>query len=650
MAKKKEERKYELYWDRITVARRFYEQKRESHIKKWNSIYRGDWFNSAIPVNDQIFVNYTYSTVKNKAAALYYKNPKIIIEARRPVMLRQGIEIDVVINAKNMEEVANYQMVEYKIAKQIRKAIVDWLRFGYGVIFTGWLTEFEYESKTEKNKNFKLESAKKTFKVSPSKNKEIKTDKIASLIADRPDIKRKKVDKVYFSPTSEDDDDVYNNYVVLVETMAWEDVQNNDEFKNVKAIPTSSWNYSDFRGEGGESTGDTEDMKRIKIYHYYDRDRYIVMADGMKDKNLIDNPNPYREVFGEEEALPVVMLFGDDDNENFYPLSDISMYEEQQNELNEIRSQQSNHRKRFNRKYLYDRNKIDSDQLDEIISGMDGAVCGINADGQNLNSFISPLEDARLDYPFQMETRVVEDINIISGVYQYQRGSSQGQPDTLGQTQISEAHSLSRRDEEQRKIEEFATDVYRRLCQLNKAFLQDTVYTKVIGEEGGESYEQYTKEDIQGEFEYKVESGSSIKQNDDVIRKQTLDAFNLLFGIAETGKIRKDLIMSVMDVFPAMKPVADKFKKIPVEELLPPPEPEVKKSITMNLDKLFPMLPKQIQYNILRKYGIKVSPDRQQYDLPNELQGENVALDQDAFSRGPSTQGALNQGANQLLR
>ncbi|MFH2028921.1 MAG: hypothetical protein ABIJ08_07300, partial [Nanoarchaeota archaeon] len=187
----------QLYLGRIQVAKNFYKKERKEKIKYWNSLITGRYFKPSIPENDRVFVNYTSSTIKNKLSSLYYKNPKILVSAKKKNVESVGpdgqpiITIDYAQNAKNADLTLNYQFKEYNLKKQIKKALYDWKAVGYGVVFTGWQAEFTHGKKKIEGQTGKLVSNSESFKVLPSVDKEVEDeDVIDEVTQDRPDIRR----------------------------------------------------------------------------------------------------------------------------------------------------------------------------------------------------------------------------------------------------------------------------------------------------------------------------------------------------------------------------------------------------------------------------------------------------------------------------
>ena len=243
-----------------------------------------------------------------------------------------------------------------------------------------------------------------------------------------------------------------------------------------------------------------------------------------------------------------------------------------------------------------------------------------------------------------LDKRIIDDINVITGIAQYQR-SGKGGPETLGQTQIVEEHSQSRADEEQSQVEDFVSGIYRRLLQLNQAFLQDYMSFEITGEDGSSEWLDVGNENIEGELDLDVESGSMVKLDDDVIRKQTQDAYNLLIKAPESQVIKKDLMVAVLESLPAMKQTAEKLKTAPPPPPPPPPPPkDTVGSVTFNLADMWLVLGEQEKQQILKQFGIDYQPQ----ELEPAIDDGTGPINPEMLNENAPDESDIRAGVNQV--
>jgi hypothetical protein len=113
-----------------------------------------------------------------------------------------------------------------------------------------------------------------------------------------------------------------------------------------------------------------------------------------------------------------------------------------QMELNKTRSQMITHRARNAQKFIADRGKLDSAAKEALKSQEVNALVEVDANGQNPTDFLSPLNTQPLSADvYNMSEILTNDINTISGVNEYLRGSSPTIRKTATEATIIEAAS-----------------------------------------------------------------------------------------------------------------------------------------------------------------------------------------------------------------
>lgn len=533
--KEKSEDKTTIIRDRILAARK---NTKERHIKvkQWNKYWNGTAKPSSIKPMDYIFVNYCFAVIKNKIARLYYRNPFINVKPVNPNNEKA------VMAAEKAEPVVNKQMNDRKfgIRSQIKKSLMDWQRTGLGAFFVGWETELE-EDKEE----------------------------VKSINSDQPDFRRIHPLKIHL-PSNFTPEKI--PYVVIEVDSSLDDLKNNKNYNQevLGRLRPASISYTK---TGDKSSSESNDLARVKTFHYYDEKEMAVYVQSEEDPIIAPKANPYLKVFGAERAIPVRFIWGDDDLETEWPMSTIQIMEKLQMELNKTRTQKSIHRKRFNRKYLYDKT-LGNDDVTKVEEGQDGIMIGVNVEGnKNLSNMVVPISDANQTMANdEMDRLTKDDINVITGISQVGlSGKSVNQ--TLGQDQIGESRSQSREDEEQEMVEEFVEEIYAALLQLDQAKLQTAIAVKINGEKTQE-WQEVTGDDIQGEMLLTVVSGSMVRETDDQVRKEAGAVSAHIATVPTLQKLLPDVAASILDTYPQFSSIAEKAKEIIKQnEKNPPPPP-----------------------------------------------------------------------------
>lgn len=543
MAKKKPaDDKDKVIRDRILLAKK---NTREYHnrVKQWNKYWNGTAKPASVRPADYIFVNYVFAIIKNKISRLYYRNPFINVQARNPKI--QGMAPV----AKKAEAVVNKQMQDRQlgIRGQIKKSLLDWQRTGIGVFFTGWSTDLETDQ-----------------------------EEVTGIKEDNPDFRRIHPLKVHLPP-SFSPETLMDMYAVIEVDASLDDLKANKNYDQdvLNSLASASITYLKPDNKFGS---EEPDLARVKTYHYYSSKERAVYVQHEDRPILKAEPNPYAEDFGEDAAIPLRFIWGDDDLESEWPMSPIQIMQALQMELNKTRTQKATHRKRFNRKYLID-DTVDSGGRDKLSEGQDGTMVPVTLEGgKNIANLVWPVPDAQqTPTNDEMDRLIKDDLNVVMGTSQLTLSAKSTNP-TLGQDQMSEAKSQTREDEEQEMVEEFVESIYTALLQLDQKRLQTATAVKITGDPTQE-WQELSSDDIQGEFSLKVVSGSMVRETDATIRQEAGALMQVMGGIPMFYSLMPKVVTSILDTYPVFSGVAEEAKKmisdmesqgIPLEP--PPPQ------------------------------------------------------------------------------
>lgn len=533
----KEEDKSTVIRDRILVARNF-SKTWHNKAKVWNKYWNGTARPASVPPNDYIFVNYVFAVIKNKLARLYYRNPFINVKAVNPNSEEDRLA------AEKAEPVVNKQMSDRKlgIRGQIRKSLTDWQLTGIGAFFVGWSTILDEED-----------------------------GEVNSINEDQPDFRRQHPLKYHLPPSFTPESVPY--IVLEIDTPLSELKENkNYDQKVLDNLRPASLSY---QKPDGKTTSESKDLAVVKTFHYYSPEEMAVYVQSEETPILAPTTNPYLEVFGEKRAIPVRFIWGDYDLESEWPMSTVQMMEKLQMELNKTRTQKSIHRKRFNRKYIADKQVFGNDDLAKLEEGQDGTIVPVTLEGgKNITGVITAVQDANQTMANdEMDRLIKDDINVVAGVSQVGL-SGKSVNDTLGQDKIGEVRSQAREDEEQEMVEEFVEEIYNSLLQLDQKKLQTPIAVKINGSPTQE-WQDVSDADIQGNMTLSVVSGSMVRETDDQIRKEAAAVSAHVSTIPMFQELLPSLTSSVLDTYPQFSSVAEKAKEIikKNEDTPPPPPP-----------------------------------------------------------------------------
>lgn len=180
---------------------------------------------------------------------------------------------------------------------------------------------------------------------------------------------------------------------------------------------------------------------------------------------------------------------------------------------------------------------------DELVSDAGGVVHTNDMDG--LESI--PMPDVTTS-SYREETLIKADIQQTTGVSDFTRGvgsDSLGNDTATGISLIQEAGN-SRFRLKIRNLEAGIEELGRFIISLNGQFMAEEKVVRILGDDGIE-WLTVRPEDLRGNFDVIVQSGSTLPSNEAVERKQTMELFNIFAGDPEVNQ--RELKRMVMEAF-----------------------------------------------------------------------------------------------------
>ena len=149
---------------------------------------------------------------------------------------------------------------------------------------------------------------------------------------------------------------------------------------------------------------------------------------------------------------------------------------------------------------------------------------------------------------YNEETLIKGDIQQTTGVSDFTRGvgsESLGNDTATGISLIQEAGN-ARFKLKIRNLEAGIEEIGRMMVSLNEQFLTEEKSIRVLGDEGIE-WTTIKPDDMRGNFDVMVQSGSTLPSNEAVERKQTMEMFQIFAGDPEVDQ--RELKRMVLDTF-----------------------------------------------------------------------------------------------------
>lgn len=533
MAKLTEAEKLKRCRMRVSTAKKYREKEGYDELwKRLNDLYRGKHF-AEMKSEDQIAVNIAFSTINVIFPAISVNNPKITVLAREPEKEAQAVIA---------EAMVNYWWSHYKVKPQFRLAAKDFLMFGFGYVKVGWkLVEVEEQlSDEEYSANLKSaveerDTAYEDPNVDPS-NLPVDADIMSTLPStklvireDRPFVERVSPKDIFVDPEATTLEDAkfiaqrIRRPLAEVKKDKRYDAAARNSVGSDSVVNKGWWDDRYKEREYGD------DVKRVTVWEYYDlRNNTMEVFAESGDKFLV-KPRKSPFAFGH----PFVMLRNYDVPDMFYPMGDLEAIESLNLELDQTRSQMMNHRKRYARKYLFHERAFSIDGRAALESDDDMGMVPVIDENRPLTEVLLPIPVEQVPADFYQQSEIIEaDVDRVSGVNEYARGAPADIRRTATEASIIQDAANARAADKLAVIEDAIGRIGERLVQLAQQFLTGDQIARVMGKNGQGIWIPFDDEDIQGEFDFTVEGGSTRPHNEEQNKQTAMEMLQVLAPFA----------------------------------------------------------------------------------------------------------------------
>ena len=488
------------WWAKIEAAEKNQEEfirSGERMIKYYEANYYKD-LNDSMSVIDKVYVNILFEFVKVMIPFLYSRDPEVLVKPKQKGTAEK---------AKFFKQVLKYIVQEIKLKKTAKRVLLDALLPGWGVFRVGY--SFDAVETTINPDEFKglSEEKQKTIILHP-KNKTRKEGDpyvFATIKKDQAWVIRWPWKRFLVDPEGTSPTDLTDHKFVIFKSIV-----NKDDL--------GEYRYPELSAEDKDHNGKT-------LYEVWDRlnRKRLLFLEGV-DKPINKDGDDFPKWV---ELFPCAILAFNESPDKPLPISDGMIMESQIREKNYIRTQQVNHRKRFNRRYTIEKGAMDPQEIQKWESNVDGSMVQVNGP----NKEPKPVQDAPLPSDvYNVENRIDGDLARLSGTQEIDRGAAGTVEQTATATSYKEQRLQLRTSERQDVVEDTIEDVVRMLSLIVKANYDFPHIAEILGPEGTPSIEEYTREQLEGEYDIDIHVGSMLPVNRSVMIQQAADAFNLLFG------------------------------------------------------------------------------------------------------------------------
>jgi hypothetical protein len=193
-----------------------------------------------------------------------------------------------------------------------------------------------------------------------------------------------------------------------------------------------------------------------------------------------------------------------------------------------------NHRKRFQRKWLYERDAFDREGVQALEADIDNTMIPVMSDGDPAR-VIAPLPAVITPSEFYDQSSMISsDIDRVSGVNDYQRGASNTMKRTATEAAMIQDSANARAQDRLAGIEGSLARLGARVIGLMQQFLTGEQVARIVTMPG-KAWVPYDRDYIQGEFDFEVAAGSTEPMNETFRRQSAMQLVDASMPFLEMG-------------------------------------------------------------------------------------------------------------------
>ena len=283
--------------------------------------------------------------------------------------------------------------------------------------------------------------------------------------------------------------------------------------------------------------------QRALLFEYHDLIEGTVATWAEGVDGWLAKPEESVYVFDAHRS-PFEMIRGRELPGELYPLGEVEAVVSLQIELNEARTQQMRHRRKYARKFLVDENVLSEAMVESLTSTNVNEIVRVNAGNRPMSEIVQEMEGGTVPHElYAMSDIIMSDFQYVSGI----SGFARGIPDSTRRS-ATEAAALAdvidqRSAEVRTSIERAAVGLGERFLSMAQRFLTEKQVVRVANDVDDVSVQEwlsFTPAEIQGQFELTVEY-QSMAPRDDLSRRNDLTALLSTLGQIMANDPRYDM-------------------------------------------------------------------------------------------------------------
>lgn len=479
------------FWNGDTNWKRAYDMFRSKHWRDNDEIDPSSDF-----LRDRVTVNVTGSNVLNLVPFLMAVNPEFVCKARKA---------EEVISAQLQSAVLNYEYQKREMNVQVKKSVMDAVIIGHGVIKTGF--------------NIELDQARS--------KKDGEINYAEYIVEEAPFVERVNPFLFVYDPTAKNQNLNTAQWCAQLFFAPIQDILANESYDS-KVIGKIKAGYYEIGTKEGLSFGENETLFSTKddsvdstvgvLFELWDKKhrKYFVFAEGVPEP-LIEKDWPYDYL----KRFPFQKLDFIEIPDCPYGVGVPFWIEDQQFELNRIRTSMFQHRRVSNRKYEV-HESVEDEEVSKLIDGEDGSIVRV----RQMDS-IKPIQDAtQAGDVYNLEAIIKQDIQDLTGIDALIRGGQLPSRTTAGEVNARANLFRLKLDDRIEAVDRFVRNVAELVLDHIKANYVTERVIEIAGPEG-KYWKDFSPEDIQADTDVTMETISAPKSDPVLDRQQRLQVLQI---------------------------------------------------------------------------------------------------------------------------
>lgn len=516
--------------NRLKLSLKYYETNFKPQYEACLKLMKGDHFaDMTEDVGEhQVVVNYINFIVRTKYAALTFKHPEWIVQPESPL----GEE-----NADTARLAGAYEFRKSKAFREAKRALFESLWCDLGIVKTGWLFKTETVTLTDG----RLPVVEETGEYTEGESAYVDEEPVARAEVVKDEFYCRRIDPRHFLA------DPAGSWVLdehrwcgYREWRPLEEVKRDKRYKNTRQLKGSTKPTEDYLPEEQRELAEKDrdaDCKWVELWHYYERDRRIYCCFSAEHDQPLIAPELDNWEW-DEDRYPFRIIYGPKLETDFYSSTpQLLMWKSMQMEINHTRSAVHTHRLRFVPKLLAWAGLFNTKGRAQVKSGKQGTIVEV-PQGTDLGNAVAPFPYSPITGDFYNADKMAEqDLMRLSTLDQYALGTAPTKRMTQDEVAALQGAGGAIREDDQHAWEEFLAGIMEDCVDWLQQYAVLTRALPIYKEGQPPAWLPWTREQIQGDFDFQVDVGSTTLMNRQGKVEQIGFLFQTLAPLIQAGML-----------------------------------------------------------------------------------------------------------------